>query len=169
MRLNLGFKREDYKLCYVDGPWAYFTTQDLKRQWGDDWNDAPYERNAGTPYGPCWHNQPTMLHHNHRGHVEPGKLCRCSCCVKDWNEDGTPKFGILKVAFTGDLETPDAHCTNSDYSVEMINRGAVAWLVSPSYSDKQVAIPAGTGLCEFQELVLEAGGMVYYPIVSYAK
>ena len=39
-------------LCYVKGPWAYFTTQPLKKQWGDDWDDAPYEHNAGEPYGP---------------------------------------------------------------------------------------------------------------------
>ena len=38
------------KLCYVRGSWAYFTTQDLNEQWGDDWSDAPYEHNAGEPY-----------------------------------------------------------------------------------------------------------------------
>lgn len=37
-------------LCYVEGNWAYFTTQPLSGQWGDDWNDAPYEHNAGAPY-----------------------------------------------------------------------------------------------------------------------
>lgn len=38
------------KLCYVDGPFAYFTDQPLSTQWGDDWDDAPYEHNAGEPY-----------------------------------------------------------------------------------------------------------------------
>ena len=38
-------------LCYIEGPWAFFTTQSLEEQWGDDWNDAPYEHNAGYPYG----------------------------------------------------------------------------------------------------------------------
>jgi hypothetical protein len=37
-------------LCYVDGPTAFFTTLPLDQQTGDDWNDAPYEHNAGTPY-----------------------------------------------------------------------------------------------------------------------
>lgn len=37
-------------LCYIDQYWAYFTTQELSKQWGDDWNDAPYEHNAGEPY-----------------------------------------------------------------------------------------------------------------------
>jgi hypothetical protein len=41
---------KEFRLCYVDGPFAYFTTQKLSEQWGDDWNDAPYEHNAGTPY-----------------------------------------------------------------------------------------------------------------------
>ena len=40
------------RLCYVDGAFAYFTSRDLDRQWGDDWNDAPYEHNAGEPYLP---------------------------------------------------------------------------------------------------------------------
>lgn len=37
------------KLCYVDADRAYFTS-DMAKQWGDDWNDAPYEHNAGEPY-----------------------------------------------------------------------------------------------------------------------
>lgn len=38
------------KLCYIEGTTAYFTTQELCKQRGDDWNDAPYEHNAGEPY-----------------------------------------------------------------------------------------------------------------------
>jgi hypothetical protein len=37
-------------LCYVDKPWAYFTSKPLAEQWGDDWGDCPYEHNAETPY-----------------------------------------------------------------------------------------------------------------------
>lgn len=40
------------ELCYVEGNMAYFTTQGVNKQWGDDWDDAPYEFNAGPPYGP---------------------------------------------------------------------------------------------------------------------
>lgn len=40
----------EHRLCYVEGPWAWFTTAPLSEQWGDDWNDAPYEHNAGLPY-----------------------------------------------------------------------------------------------------------------------
>ena len=38
-----------YKLCYVEGNKAWFTNN-FEKQWGDDWNDSPYECNAGYPY-----------------------------------------------------------------------------------------------------------------------
>lgn len=41
----------DYRLCYVeDSGWAWFTRKPLDEQHGDDWDDAPYEHNAGLPY-----------------------------------------------------------------------------------------------------------------------
>lgn len=45
-------KTKEPILCYVYDCWAYFTTQSLDKQWGDDWDDAPYEHNAGRPYYP---------------------------------------------------------------------------------------------------------------------
>lgn len=40
--------RDDLKLCYIKDNIAYFTNNE--EQWGDDWNDSPYEYNAGPPY-----------------------------------------------------------------------------------------------------------------------
>lgn len=41
---------DNAQLCYIqDGQAAYFTSR-FYDQWGDDWNDAPYEHNAGRPY-----------------------------------------------------------------------------------------------------------------------
>lgn len=138
----------ELKLCYVDLPWCYFTTKELSEQWGDDWNDAPYEHNAGTPYRPCWHR-------------EGGKACDCESCKRDWNDDGTPKFEIKKVSIDGCLEQPcDGHF-NSPYSVEMINRGDVPWLKTPDYEKKQISIMAGTSLEKFIELVKAADGEIY--------
>lgn len=40
-------------LCYVAYGYAWFTTAPITgegKQWGDDWDDAPYEHNAGAPY-----------------------------------------------------------------------------------------------------------------------
>lgn len=128
---------DDFRLCYVDGPWAWFTTAALVDQWGDDWNDAPYEHNAGTPY--AWHEEQRR-------------------------QDGSrvPRYELLKVAWDGPLETPDAWHLNSPYSVEQINKGAVPWLVTARYTTgSAVSIPAGTSLPEFIRLVEEAGGIVY--------
>lgn len=38
-----------YRLCYVHGNVMYFT-DDIRTQWGDDWDDAPADDNAGPPY-----------------------------------------------------------------------------------------------------------------------
>ena len=43
-------RRKDPVLCYVEGCFAFFTTRKLSEQWGDDWDDTPYEHNAGEPY-----------------------------------------------------------------------------------------------------------------------
>lgn len=48
-RLTKEFMKE-YKLCYVEDDRAYFTKKDLVEQWGDDWDDIPYEHNAEEPY-----------------------------------------------------------------------------------------------------------------------
>ena len=117
-------------LCYVDGNRAYFTTDTLENQWGDDWDDAPYEHNAGCPY--CME----------------GQL-------------------IGMVFFDGPFETPaDLGRGNSNYSVQMINRGSIAWLAPERWSDSPNAKPimAGTKYRDFVKLVKLAGGNVYEPV-----
>lgn len=41
---------KDLKLCYIRDNWAWFTDQPLDAVWGDDWDDRPYQDNAGDPY-----------------------------------------------------------------------------------------------------------------------
>jgi len=128
-------KSENFKLCYVSGSFAYFTTRVLEKQWGDDWDDAPYEHNAGSPYE-----------------------------FQDYNKErGDEPWEIVKVCFEAQLETPaDIAGSNSRYSVEMINSGAIAWLTSPSWgSGERVSIQAGASIDEFKSLVRKAGGTVY--------
>jgi hypothetical protein len=163
--------KEALVLCYVDGPWAYFTTQPLREQWGDDWSDAPYEHNAGPPYEPCWHNEP-----QHRSDptarrgwkpgtqtpLDVGEVCRCVSCQHDWHDDGTPKYRIVKVAWDGPFVVPCDGCLNSQWSVEQINAGAVAWLASQGINPP-VAIVAGTLFDQFVEKVQGVGGTVYFP------
>lgn len=138
-----------FELCYVDEHWAYFTTQPIAMQWGDDWNDAPYEHNAGRPYQ--W---PEFI----------------------WQPDSPkipnpkPRWEIRQVAFDGPFEQP---CTwadggNSGYSVQMINRGAVPWLKTDRFllggKTPHIQIWAGTPYPDFVRLVQSAGGTVYAPL-----
>lgn len=119
-------KAQDFKLCYIRDNFAYFTTQELDKQRGDDWNDTPYEHNAGTPY----------------------------------TDEG---YEILKIAFETELEQPCANVGNSSYSVEMINKGIVAWLESPKYEKHPIRIFAGISLEEFINQIEFSGGKVYLP------
>lgn len=121
-------------LCYVSGCWAYFTTQPLSKQWGDDWNDAPYEHNAGHPYYYDEHDK----------------------------KAGKEQWEIIEVAFQADLITPKSDYLNSPFSVKQINAGAVAWLRSDQYHRGEIiVIPAGTTLAKFRELINKSGGKVY--------
>lgn len=119
-------------LCYVDEDRAFFTTCDLDKQWGDDWNDAPYEHNAGDPY--LW---------------------------ADYRD--VPPYEIVMIMWSGPYDTPSSGVANSHYSVDMINRGDIAWLRPWSYiKDKNVKpIPAGTTLSEFKRIMKEAGGKIF--------
>jgi hypothetical protein len=121
-------------LCYVDGPWAYFTTRKLSEQWGDDWDDAPYEHNAGRPYDYSDHDR----------------------------KEGRESWEIIKVAWDGDFEAPCDNTTNSRWSVERINAGGVAWLQTSQWSSSPaVIIPAGVTIERFAELIKQGGGSIY--------
>lgn len=92
---------ENAVLCFVNEPWAYFTTRPLPTQWGDDWNDAPYDCNAGAPYtGEGWEVFRVAYDGNFR---EPCSGCHeCLYSVQDINRGAAPWLvGI------GPGETPD--------------------------------------------------------------
>jgi hypothetical protein len=133
MNTTTQFSIDEYKLCYIDGSFAYFTTQPLSEQWGDDWNDAPYEHNAGTPY-----------------------------YFSDYDASkGRKAWDILEIGFRVGMDTPEQVANgNSRYSVESINRGDVAWL--RAYGDGK-PIYAGVNPLEFQALVMANGGDVFIP------
>ena len=145
----------EFVLCYIDAPWAYFTTQPLEDQWGDDWDDAPYEHNAGAPYDPPRPDLPAE---------ERAKLFPYA-----WLPDGTPRWRIERVAFDGDFITPDYGYSNSPWSVQQINRGEIAWLRPAPWSDHAVVIHAGTTLPDFIDAVQRAGGCVYVESVEIAR
>jgi hypothetical protein len=130
-------------LCYISGCGkAFFTTQPLSEQWGDDWNDAPYEHNAGYPY-------------TFRADYD-GKY------------NNKQPWEINYLYFEGDFETPDAYVTNSPYSVQDINNKAVPWLKGDRYGKLagKFEIWAGTSAEDFCRAVLEAGGKVFISLTD---
>jgi hypothetical protein len=129
---------KEYKLCYVSGQKAYFTTQDIKEQWGDDWDDAPYEHNAGIPYKYDDHDK----------------------------AKGKEPWDIFELYYESKLETPNTWVSNSNYSVQDINKGAVAWLESPRYDKEGIRLYGGTTLGEFINVIKRTGGSVYLPIIK---
>jgi hypothetical protein len=127
---------KDFKLCYIRDSFVYFTTQELDKQRGDDWDAAPYEHNAGEPYSPLWEIYPLP--------------------------DETPEWEIYKVAYDHiwDFQTPaNIAGLNSRYSVDMINKKLTPWLTI--FPDK--ALFAGASIEEFVEFVESCGGTVYFP------
>jgi hypothetical protein len=138
---------KNYKLCYIEKSFAYFTTQDLDKQWGDDWDDAPYEHNAGTPYTP---------------HIHYFTADRQEKVETDWNADGTPKWEIVKIAFCSVAETPAqmSFVGSSQYSVKQINAGLTPWLTSREHNKW---LFAGVSINSFVKFIEESGGEVFFP------
>lgn len=125
-------------LCYVSGQWAFFTTQELSEQWGDDWGDVPFEHNAGEPYRYDEHD------------AKRGK--------RPWT--------ITKLVFESSLESPNEWISNSSWSVQDINNKATPWLSSGKYGKRDkdgnpIEIWAGTTLSEFIRIVQGIGGAIY--------
>lgn len=135
---DLKIKIQNLKLCYIcpRDRFAWFTSIPLELQWGDDWDDAPYEHNAGDPYSE---------------HKEDGKYV---------------PHDLVKVAWDGPWSTPaDLAGSNSSWSVQGINVGCVAWLVPDVWDRKpQVKpVPAGATLLQFIREIEAGGGNVYLP------
>lgn len=73
---RFSFSELTAELCYIDGQLdegesvtGYFSFDPLSEVWGDDWDDAPYEHNAGIPY-----NQSITLAFNTSEYKTPADL-----------------------------------------------------------------------------------------------
>jgi hypothetical protein len=117
--MKMAKKDKEFRLCYVDENIMYFS-DNFEKQWGDDWNDKPYEHNAELPYG-----------------LEDDKPVR----------DGFGHIRLMAFESHWWIRRPcDGH-VNSPYSVEDINKGAIAWL----YSDEAGGLMAGSTMDEAVE------------------
>ena len=122
--------------------YAFFTEVPLVDQWGDDWDDAPYEHNAGRPYDDHYQGE------DRKEHL------------------------VIKVPFyvrhdEFDVKLPmDYGCYgNSPFCIRDINAGAVAWIFARGLESKSidgVAIRAGVNPYEFFELVDRINEMYPY-------
>ncbi len=124
-------------LCYVKHGWAYFTTQPLEKQWGDDWNNAPYEHKAEEPYLP--HTKDEFWQIIRLGYSGPL---------------ATPAQNIAW----------DKGQVDSGISVHDINDKKVPWLTPTDKAMEHFAIYAGDTATDFVNKVLHVGGMVYSPV-----
>lgn len=124
------------RLCYIRVNIAYFTTRNpWKEQTGDDWDDAPYQYNAGPPYE--WH--------------------------KGLDKD-KKRWEIIRIAFlSADLMTPEEFYVNADYSVDEINNGVIPWLFSPAWVSEGVKIFAGETISCVIKKLEKAGAEVFLP------
>lgn len=129
--LRRGGESEDYPNPeYVPGKqeyYAYFTPISLDKQWGDDWNDSPYEYNAEIPYD-------DYREGDERVEVE---IVRVPFYI--------PYDGGWHIRFPKDW----GGC-NSPFSVEDINGGAVAWIFD---KERKIVVPAGCTPEEFVEKI----------------
>ena len=143
----------NYRLCYIDdiskeaydknynrisNPDYDIKTSRLSDQWGDDWNDAPYEHNAEIPYDDCGGQEYTILE------------LQFSYPDTEVDEEG--------YIFTRDFEyfqPKDAsRSNNSPWSVEDINLGAVPWLFAKSRTGRgAVVFNAGINPIEFKNKI----------------
>lgn len=131
--------KKQYKLCYVEGQKAWFT-DNFEKQWGDDWNDKPYECNAGEPYD-SWseliEDNKDVLKRKYKHH--PIELKTLYFETHDWAE-----------------QKP---CDMGRFSVEDINKGTVAWVHTDKFN-----ILAGTEMEEFIKIIKENGGKIYMEV-----
>lgn len=111
---------------YIEGKqeyYAFFTPISLDKQWGDDWNDRPYEYNAEIPYDDYMEGDEMV-------EVEIVKVPFYIPYDGDWEVHFPRDWG-------GD---------NSPFSVEDINAGAIAWIYDRR---SKTAINAGINPQEF--------------------
>lgn len=105
---------------------------------GDDWNDSPYECNAGYPYD-YWSE---LIEDNP------------NIWKKKWKH-----HPINLKALYYETDWTEMHpCDQGHYSVEDINKGKVAWL-----STSKFTIYAGTTYKDFIKIIEDNDGIIYLP------
>lgn len=139
-------EKDEYYLCYGDPDEniLYFSERHAKDNWGDDWDDAPYEHNAGTPYNEDY-DGPELGIKNGRGIYNPIDIKEV-------------RFELNEEIY--EIRKPCYGTINSSYAVKDINNGAIAWLyIKSCIKDKEsIAVNADCTLIEFTRIIKSLGG-----------
>lgn len=112
------------------GSTAWFTTQDLRAQWGDDWGSPGYEQVSGLPYR----------------------------YTKYDREDGLKAWSVSTVEFVGNFLPPHEPPGKTRWSVQQINDQARPWLRGRDSAGSLVEINAGVSVEEFRRLIAACSG-----------
>ena len=136
--LRRGADCEDYpNPDYIPGEqelYAYFTPLPLDEQTGDDWNDAPYDCNAGAPYDDV---------------IDETKELDNGVGIVTKSHE----IGIIRIPFaikSYNTSLPKDYGYNTPFCVDDINRGAVAWIYDYNYENKKaVVVHAGENPIQF--------------------
>lgn len=108
----------------------WFTVADMREQWGDDWDDAPYEEDAGEPYD---------------SYVDENGTCNC--------------YNIytltVELPINRDMLKMPCDYANHSLSACEINSGRAAWLYFVGSRGKcdGISVPAGIRVSEALELL----------------
>lgn len=118
----------DGEEIFPGGEYRFYFHSHPDKARGDDWNDAPFDCNAGTPYT-------ALIYHYIDGNsrLDP----------REWNEDKTPKYTVWEVRVPIDQihERWKWVCDdtlNVPYSVDSMNRGEAAWFLPLKWEQGEV-------------------------------
>ena len=142
---NVSWKYPEYRMEDLPNPeyipgehelYAYFTPIELSKQWGDDWNDAPYEYNAEIPYDDVILETEEKDGLKWATKIDHYDIIQIPFAVKSYNWK---------------LPRDYSYGGNSPFSVDMINSGAVAWIYDSADGKMKnmTSIQAGTTIPEF--------------------
>ena len=141
---DLVIDEEEYYLCYVKDGKCWFT-DNWKEQWGDDWNDEPYECNAGEPYD----DYSVLIKDSEEPFkkVYEHKPINHKICIVDF-----PDRWVYEPK------------TDGAYSVEQINKSIETRNKIPWLKGEGIEIYPKTTYRDFLSKVKAANGVVYEPI-----
>lgn len=138
---------------WLEGKTHYmFFTDDLNKQWGDDWDDAPYEHNAGWPYD-----------------FDTNIICVpfsiiYSHILRGNEEDILSVDDVFKNFKNCVLKCPSSYNINSPFSVDMINGGAIPWIWLGKYDARKlvdsVAINGGDTVEQVADKVFKMNELI---------